>query len=106
VILTDLNLYITEMEYYAFLFLLYMTNAMIVRENVIFEQSREIATTRNRWLVSLVIDLGAYDQSINKLYSTLDDIYKVYRILVTSYDVPKKDRYFWTFKDWKLKFLI
>lgn len=70
---------------------------MIIRENVIFEQSHDISTTRSRWLVTLVIDLSTYDQSIDELYNSLDEIKKINNVLVKYYDVPLKDKYFQTF---------
>lgn len=70
---------------------------MIIRENVIFEQSHDISTTRSRWLVTMVIDLSTYDQSIDELYNSLDEIKKINNVLVKYYDVPLKDKYFQTF---------
>lgn len=69
-----------------FLILIWLTNgnSMIVRENVIFEQSHEISTTRSRWLVTMVIDLSVYDQSIDKLYSALDEVNRINNVLSNS----------------------
>lgn len=64
----------------AFLPLFYiicLTNGMIIRQNVIFEQSHDISTTRRRWLVTMVIDLSICDQSIDEFYNSLDEIIKV-----------------------------
>lgn len=85
----------------AFLPLFYiicLTNRMIIRENLIFEQSHDISTTRSRWLVTMVIDLSIYDQSIDELYNSLDEINKVNNVFIKYYDVPLKDKYFRTFK--------
>lgn len=69
-----------------FLILIWLTNgnSMIVRKNVIFEQSHEISTTRSRWLVTMVIDLSVYDQSIDKLYSALDEVNRINNVLSNS----------------------
>lgn len=90
-----------------FLILIWLTNgnSMIVRENVIFEQSHEISTTRSRWLVTMVIDLSVYDQSIDKLYSALDEVNRINNVLVKFYDVPLKDKYFQTFKGLELEII-
>lgn len=85
----------------AFLPLFYiicLTNGMIIRENVIFEQFRDISVTRSRWLVTMVIDLSTYDQSIDELYNSLDEINKVNNNLKKYYNVPLKGKYFRTFK--------
>lgn len=71
---------------------------MIIRENVSFEQSHDISTTLSRWFVTMVIDLSIYDQSIDELYNSLDEINKVKNVLIKYYDVPLKDKYFRTFK--------
>lgn len=63
-------------------YLIWLTNGIIIRENVIFEQSHDISTTRSRWLVQMVINLSTCDQSINKLYNSLDEINKVNNVLV------------------------
>lgn len=84
----------------AFLPLFYiicLTNGMIIRQNVIFEQSHDISTTRRRWLVTMVIDLSICDQSIDEFYNSLDEIIKVKNVLIKYYDVPLKDKYFPTF---------
>lgn len=86
----------------AFLPLFYiicLTNGMIIRQNVIFEQSHDISTTRRRWLVTMVIDLSIYDQSIDEFNNSLDEIIKVKNVLIKYYDVPLKDKYFRTFKE-------
>lgn len=90
-----------------FLILIWLTNgnSMIVRENVIFEQSHDISTTRSRWLVTMVIDLSVYDQSIDKLYSALDEVNRINNVLVKFYDVPLKDKYFQTFKGLELEII-
>lgn len=71
---------------------------MIVRENVIFERTHDISTTRSRWLVTMIIDLSTYDQSIDELYKSLDEINKVNKVLIKYYDVPLKDKYFQTLR--------
>jgi uncharacterized coiled-coil protein SlyX len=93
------------MPYIAFWVLIYLADAMLVRENVIFEKAHEIATARNRWLVTLVIDLDIYDQSIDKLYSSLNEINRINNALVTVYDVPIKDMYYLTFKGLELEII-
>lgn len=70
-----------------------------------FEQSHEISTTRSRWLVTMVIDLSVYDQSIDKLYSALDEVNRINNVLVKFYDVPLKDKYFQTFKGLELEII-
>lgn len=93
----------------AFLPLFYiicLTNGMIIRQNVIFEQSHDISTTRRRWLVTMVIDLSIYDQSIDEFYNSLDEIIKVKNVLIKYYDVPLKDKYFRTFKELETEKLI
>lgn len=70
---------------------------MIIRENVISEQFHDISTTRSRWLVTMIIDLSTYDQSIDELYNSLNEISEVNNVLVRYNDVPLKYKYFQTF---------
>lgn len=65
------------------------------------KQSHDISNTRSRLLVTMVIDLSTYDQSIHELYNSFDEINKVINVLVNYYDVPLKDKYFQIFKGLK-----
>ena len=83
----------------------YLSNELMIRENVIFEEFHEISTTRSRWLVTLAVDLTVYDQSIDKLYTSLDEINSINNMLLKQYDVPLKDKYFQTFKGMELEII-
>lgn len=43
----------------------------VTHENVIFQESNEITTTRSQWLVSFVINLGPYKLFIERLTNEL-----------------------------------
>ena len=42
-------------------------DAFIIRHNVVFDKTAEVTLTRSRWLISLVLDLSAYDSYVNTL---------------------------------------
>ena len=48
----------------------------LIRENIIFQKTNEITTTRSRWLVAFVIDLAPYQKLINKLNEHLTEASK------------------------------
>lgn len=92
-------------ELFLVLSMCYLTNEFMIRENVIFGEFHEISTTRSRWLVTLAVVLTVYDQSIDKLYTSLDEINFINNMLLKHYDVPLKDKYFQTFKGMELEII-
>ena len=44
---------------------------MLIRENVVFEKTNEVSTTRSNWLITFAIDLNPYQDLLNKLNDSL-----------------------------------
>ncbi|VDI37820.1 Hypothetical predicted protein [Mytilus galloprovincialis] len=48
-----------------------LTSQFIVKENVMFQKIKEIATTRSNWLITFVVDLEPFELFLNKIEQDL-----------------------------------
>ena len=74
----------------------------VTHENVIFQKSNEITTTRSQWLVSFVIDLGSYTLFIERLTNERVNAAALSRHLLLEYKKKGKPL-FQTFKNLRAK---
>ena len=70
-------------------FLLGLTEALVVNENVVFHKENEVAITRSKWLYTLVIDLNPYENFLTRLAVDVENAAIVARNLVQLYDTPR-----------------
>ena len=75
----------------------------VTHENVIFQKSNEITTTRSQWLVSFVIDLGSYKLFIVRLTNERVNAAALSQHLLLEYKKKGKPL-FQTFKNLRAKF--
>lgn len=82
-----------------------LTNpSTVTQENVIFQKSNEITTTRSQWLVSFVIDLGPYKLFVERLTNELVDAAALTQPLLLG-DDKKGKPLFQTFQSLRTKFI-
>ena len=55
------------------LLLLGGTTAFLVRENVIFEEIKQISTSKSHWTITFIIELTAYDSFIHNVSRLLNE---------------------------------
>ena len=77
-----MNLFIT-------CFLLGLTEALVINENVVFHKENEVAITRSKWLFTFVIDLNLYENFLTRLAIDVENAAIVARNLVQLYDTPR-----------------
>ena len=44
-----------------------VSNAVIISNNVVFSKVNEITTTRSEWVITFVIDMAPYEESLTSL---------------------------------------
>ena len=66
-------------------FLLGLTEALVIKENV-FHKENEVATTISKWLFTFVIDLNPYENFLTRLAIDVENAAIVARNLVQLYD--------------------
>ena len=67
-------------------FLLGLTEALVINENVVFHKENEVAITRSKWLFTFVIDLNPYENILMRLAIDVENAAIVARNLVQLYD--------------------
>ena len=75
--------------------------AVLIHENVVLYKTNDITTTRERWMVTMVIDLNPFDLFINKIHRNIQNAAGVARAIVEYNEAPKKQgfyEYFYEFK--------
>ena len=70
-------------------FLLGLTEALVINENVVFHKENEVAITRSKWLFTFVIDLNPYENFLMRLAIDVENAAIVARNLVQLYDTPR-----------------
>ena len=69
-------------------FLLGLTEALVINENVVFHKENEVAITRSKWLFTFMIDLNPYENFLMRLAIDVENAAIVARNLVQLYDTP------------------
>jgi len=67
-----------------------LSDNLVVRKNVVFQQLNKITTTRSRWLVTLTIDLNPFDQFLTKLSHDIWNVTAIAKYISKKYDRPDK----------------
>ena len=70
-------------------FLLGMTEALVINENVVFHKENDVTITRSKWLFTFVIDLNPYRNFLMKLAIDVENAAIVARNLSQLYDAPR-----------------
>ena len=70
-------------------FLLGLTEALVINENVVFHKENEVAITKSKWLFTFVIDLNPYENFLMRLAIDVENAAIVARNLVQLDDTPK-----------------
>ena len=63
-------------------FLLGMTEALVINENVVFHKENEVAITRSKWLFTFVRDLKPYENFLTRLAVDVENAAIISRNLV------------------------
>lgn len=66
---------------------------VIIHENVIFHKTNEITTTRARWLVTFVQDLGPFKYFLARVASDIEHTANITDAIIDRYDGPKHDNF-------------
>ena len=53
-------------------FLLSITEAVLINENVIFQKTNDVTTSRVKWLASFVINLQPFGQFLDKVAEDIE----------------------------------
>ena len=70
-------------------FLLGLTEALVINENVAIHKENEVAITRSKWLFTFMIDLNPYENFLTRLTIDVENAAIVARNLVKLYDTPR-----------------
>lgn len=76
-----------------------VSDSLLVRENVIFENLHEISTTRSHWMITLVTDLTPYQVFIDDLYTDLNEINRITMALLVHFESPYQRNFLFTYKN-------
>ena len=71
-------------------FLLGLTEALVINENVVFHKENEVAITRSKWLFTFIIDLNPYENFLMRLAIDVENAAIVARNLVQLYETPRQ----------------
>lgn len=74
----------------AFAFLIGLTGAVLINENVVFQKTNDITTTRAKWLASFIIDLQPFSQFIGRLEQDIYAASLIVEGIVEKYKTPGK----------------
>ena len=74
----------------AFALLIGLAGAVLINENVVFQKTNDITTTRAKWLASFIIDLQPFSQFIDRLERDIYAASLIVEGIVTKYKAPGK----------------
>lgn len=75
-----------------------LAGSIVVKQNVVFQKTNEIATTRAKWLASFIVDLKPFDDFLNGLQTDIGTAQTTAECIVQKYQKPQDQQYANAFK--------
>lgn len=70
----------------------------LVRQNVIFQKTNEITTSRARWLASFIVDLEPFDRFLSKIMLDVGHAKAIVETVKKEFKLPEENEYVTTFE--------